>query len=255
MTAALWTVRHSLTMAWRNLTKLRHSPDQLIDVVTMPIVLVAVFVYLFGNAVSGSTHDYLQYVLPGIAVQTLMFTALGIGVGLSNDQRNGIFDRLRSLPIARSAPLIGYVVADVFRYVLSLVLVFALGLILGFRFHGNALAVLAGCGIIVLFAFAVSWIMALFGLLVRDPAGVNAFSFLLILPLTFGSNVFVPVEKLPGWLQAWVKINPVSHVSDAARNLLLGQPVGHTAVTALLWSAVIVAVFAPLATWVYSRRV
>jgi oleandomycin transport system permease protein len=133
--------------------------------------------------------------------------------------------------------------------------VFALGLILGFRFHGNALAVLAGCGIIVLFAFAVSWIMALFGLLVRDPAGVNAFSFLLILPLTFGSNVFVPVEKLPGWLQAWVKINPVSHVSDAARNLLLGQPVGHTAVTALLWSAVIVAVFAPLATWVYSRRV
>ncbi|GGM70969.1 ABC transporter permease [Dactylosporangium sucinum] len=252
---ALWTVRHSLTMAWRNLTKLRHSPDQLIDVVTMPIVLVAVFVYLFGNAVSGSTHSYLQYVLPGIAVQTLMFTALGIGVGLSNDQRNGIFDRLRSLPIARSAPLIGYVVADVFRYVLSLVLVFALGLALGFRTHANPLAILAGCGIIVLFAFAVSWVMALFGLLVRDPAGVNAFSFLLILPLTFGSNVFVPVGKLPGWLQAWVKINPVSHVSDAARNLLLGLPVGHSVVTALLWSAVIVAVFGPLATWVYSRRV
>jgi oleandomycin transport system permease protein len=137
----------------------------------------------------------------------------------------------------------------------SLLLVFLIGVVLGFRTQGNLPAVAAACGIIVLFAFAVSWIMALVGLLVRDPAAITASSALLILPLTFGSNVFVPVDKLPGWLQAWVKINPVSHVSDAARNLLLGLPVGHTAVTALLWSAGIVAVFAPMATWAYSRRI
>jgi oleandomycin transport system permease protein len=255
MTAALWTVRHGLTMAWRNLTKLRHSPDQLLDVITLPFVLILVFVYLFGNAVSGSTHDYLQYVLPGIAVQTLMFASLGIGVGLNNDRRNGIFDRLRSLPIARSAPLIGYVLADLCKYVLSLLLVFVIGVVLGFRAHGSPLAVVTACGLIVLFAFAVSWVMALAGLLVRDPAAITALSALLILPLTFGSNVFVPIAKLPGWLQAWVKINPVSHVSEAARNLLLGMPVGHSVGSALLWSAAIVAVFAPLATWAYSRRI
>jgi oleandomycin transport system permease protein len=246
--------RHALTLGWRSLTKLRHSPDQLLDVVMLPIVLVLVLVFLFGNAVAGSTHAYLQYVLPGIAVQALLFASLGIGIGLNTDLRNGIFDRFRSLPIARSAPLIGYILGDVVKFVLSLALVFALGTIVGFRTRGSLPAVLAACVIIMVFAFAASWVMALAGLLARSPASVTAFSFVLILPLTFGSNVFVPTGRLPGWLQAWVKINPVTDVSNAARGLMLSLPLGDAVAASLLWAAGIVATFAPLATWAYRRQ-
>lgn len=248
------TARHGLTLAWRSLTKLRHSPDQLLDVIMLPIVLVLVLVFLFGHAVAGSTHAYLQYVLPGIAVQALLFASLGIGLGLNTDLRNGIIDRLRSLPIARPAPLIGYILGDVVKFVLSLVLVFALGAITGFRTRGSVLAILAACLIIMAFAFAASWVMALAGLLARSPAAVTAFSFVLILPLTFGSNVFVPTGQLPGWLQAWVKVNPVTDVSDAARGLMLNLPLGRAVVASLLWTLGIIVVFAPLATWAYRRR-
>jgi oleandomycin transport system permease protein len=250
----LRTARHGLTLAWRSLTKLRHSPDQLLDVIMLPIVLVLVLVFLFGDAVAGSTHAYLQYVLPGIAVQTLMFASLGIGIGLNTDRRNGIFDRLRSLPIARPAPLIGYILGDVVKFLLSLVLVFALGAIVGFRTHGSVAAILAACAIIVVFAFAASWVMALAGLLAKTPASVTAFSFILIMPLTFGSNVFVPTGRLPGWLQAWVKINPVTDVSNAARGLMLNLPLGDAITASLLWTLGITVVFAPLATWAYRRE-
>jgi oleandomycin transport system permease protein len=246
--------RHALTLAWRSVTKLRHSPDQLLDVIMFPVVLVLVFVFLFGNAVAGSTHAYLQYVLPGIAVQALMFASLGIGLGLNTDLRNGIFDRFRSLPIARSAPLIGYILGDVAKFVLSLVLVFGLGAIVGFRTHGSALAILAACLLIIAFAFSVSWVTALFGLLASSPAAVTAFSIAAIMPLTFGSSVFVPTGRLPGWLQAWVKINPVTDVSNAARGLMLSLPLGSAAAASLLWALGIVVVFAPLATWAYRRQ-
>ncbi len=250
----LRTARHSLTLAWRSLAKLRHSPDQLLDIIMLPIVLVLVMVFLFGDAVAGSTHSYLQYVLPGVAVQALMFASLGIGVGLNTDLRNGIFDRFRSLPIARPAPLIGYILGDVVKFVLSLALVFALGAAAGFRTHGSVPAVLAACAIIMVFAFAASWVVALAGLLARSPASVTAFSIVLIFPLTFGSNVFVPTGRLPGWLQAWVKINPVTDVSNAARGLMLSLPLGDAVTASLLWTAGVVAVFAPLATWAYRRR-
>jgi oleandomycin transport system permease protein len=248
------TARHGLTLAWRSLTKLRHSPDQLLDVITLPVVLVLVFVFLFGNAVAGSTHAYLQYVLPGIAVQALMFASLGIGLGLNTDLRNGIFDRFRSLPIARSAPLIGFILGDVVKFVLSLVLVFALGAIVGFRTHGSVPAILAACLLIMVFAFAASWVMALVGLVAKSPAAVTAFSFVLIMPLTFGSSVFVPTGRLPGWLQAWVKINPVTDVSNAARGLMLSLPLHGAVVASLLWALGIIVVFAPLATWAYRRQ-
>jgi oleandomycin transport system permease protein len=248
------TARHGLTLAWRSVTKFRHSPDQLLDVVTLPIVLVLVFVFLFGNSVAGSTHAYLQYVLPGIAVQALMFASLGVGLGLNTDLRSGIFDRFRSLPIARSAPLIGYILGDVAKFVLCLVLVFALGAAVGFRTHGSAAAILAACVLIIVFAFAVSWVMALVGLLAKTPAALTAFSFVLIMPLTFGSSVFVPAARLPGWLQAWVKINPVTDVSNAARALMLSLPLGSAAAASLLWALGIVVVFAPLATLAYRRQ-
>ena len=246
--------RHGLTLSWRSVTKFRHSPDQLLDVITLPIVLVLVFVFLFGNAVAGSTHAYLQYVLPGIAVQALMFASLGVGLGLNTDLRSGIFDRFRSLPIARSAPLIGYILGDVAKFVLCLVLVFALGAAVGFRTHGSVAAILTACVLIIVFAFAVSWVMALVGLLAKTPAALTAFSFVLIMPLTFGSSVFVPTGRLPGWLQAWVKINPVTDVSNAARGLMLSLPLHGAAAASLLWALGIVVVFAPLATWTYRRQ-
>jgi oleandomycin transport system permease protein len=247
--------RHGLTLAWRSLLKLRHSPDQLLDVLLMPITFVLVFVFLFGKAVAGDWHAYLQFVLPGIAVQALLFVTMNTALGLNTDLHTGIFDRFRSLPIARSAPLTGHVLADLVKYTLSLALVFGFGAALGFRTHGSPLAVLAGCGLIVLFAFAVCWISALVGMLAKSPASVQGFAFMLIFPLTFGSNVFVPTAQLPGWLQAWVKVNPVTQVSDAARGLLLDLPLGRTLTTSLLWTAGILVVFAPLAVRAYRRQV
>jgi oleandomycin transport system permease protein len=246
--------RHGLTLAWRSLLKLRHSPDQLLDVLLLPITFVLIFVFLFGKAVAGDWREYLQFVLPGIAVQALMFASMGTALALNADLRTGIFDRFRSLPIARSAPLTGHLLGDLVKYVVSLVLVFGFGAILGFRPHGAPLAVLAGCGLIVLFAFAVCWIAALVGILARSPGSVQGLAFMLIFPLTFGSNVFVPTASLPGWLQAWVKLNPVTQVSDAARGLLLDQPLGDTVTASLLWTAGILVVFAPLAVRAYRRQ-
>jgi oleandomycin transport system permease protein len=247
--------RHGLTLAWRSVRKLQHSPDQLLDVLLMPITFVVVFVFLFGKAVAGDWHAYLQFVLPGIAVQTLLFASMGTALALNADLRTGIFDRFRSLPIARSAPLTGHLLGDLVRYAVSLVLVFGFGAALGFRTHGGPLAVLAGSGLIMLFAFAVCWIAALVGLLARSPGSVQGLAFLLIFPLTFGSNVFVPTVDLPGWLQAWVKVNPVTQVSNAARGLLLDQPPGHAVTASLLWTAGILVVFAPLAVRAYRRQV
>jgi oleandomycin transport system permease protein len=247
--------RHGLTLGWRSLLKLKHSPDQLLDVLLMPITFVLVFVFLFGKAVAGDWHAYLQFVLPGIAVQALMFASMGTALALNADLRTGIFDRLRSLPIARSAPLTGHLLGDLVKNVLSLILVFGFGAALGFRPHGGPLGVLAGCGLIMLFAFSIGWIAALVGMVASSPGSVQGFAFLLIFPLTFGSNVFVPATQLPGWLQAWVKLNPVTRLSDAARGLLQGLPLGHSLTASLLWTAGILVVFAPLAIRAYRRQV
>jgi oleandomycin transport system permease protein len=246
--------RHGLTLGWRSLLKLKHSPDQLLDVLLLPITFVLVFVFLFGKAVAGDWHAYLNYVLPGIAVQTLLFATMGTALALNADLRTGIFDRFRSLPIARSAPLTGHLLGDLVKDVLSLALVFGFGAILGFRPHGGPLAVLAGSGLIVLFAFAVCWIAALVGLLARSPGTVQGFAFLLIFPLTFASNIFVPTTQLPGWLQAWVKVNPVTQVSDAVRGLLQGLPLGRSLIASLLWTAGILVVFAPSGVYAYRRQ-
>ncbi len=246
--------RHGLTLAWRSLLKLRHSPDQLLDVLLLPITFVLVFVFLFGKAVAGDWREYLQFVLPGIAAQALMFASMGTALALNSDLRTGVFDRFRSLPIARSAPLTGHLLGDLVKDVVSLALVFGFGAVLGFRPHGGPLGVLAGCGLIVLFAFAVCWIAALVGMLARSPGSVQGLAFMLIFPLTFGSNVFVPTASLPGWLQAWVKINPVTQVSDAARGLILDLPLGRSVAASLLWTVGILVVFAPLAVRAYRRR-
>ncbi|GAA4567915.1 ABC transporter permease [Planotetraspora kaengkrachanensis] len=246
--------RHGVTLGWRNIAKFRHTPDQLLDILLMPITFVVMFVFLFGNAVSGDWHAYLRFVIPGIAVQALMFAMLGGALALNADMREGIHDRFRSLPIARSAPLVGHILGDCLKYVLSVVLVFAFGAALGFRFGGGALAVAGAAGLLMAFALATCWIGVLIGVAARNAETVQALSLVLIFPLTFGSNVFVPAEKLPGWLQAWVRINPVSQVTDAVRALTLGLPAGGSVPASLLWSAGIAAVFAPAAVLLYRRR-
>ncbi|MBO3744710.1 ABC transporter permease [Streptosporangiaceae bacterium NEAU-GS5] len=248
-------LRQGLTLAWRGLLKIRHSPDQLLDLSLMPVTFVVLFTFLFGNAVAGDWHSYLQFVLPGVAVQTLVFASMNTAVAFNADLRSGIFDRFRSLPVARSAPLIGRVLGDAVRNAISLAVVMAVGFALGFRAHGSPAAVLAACGLMLLFSLSVCWLGALIGLLGRSPESMGGIAFVVVVPLTFGSNVFVPTGKLPGWLQTWVKVNPVTQLSDAARALMQGLPVGHGVQNSLLWTLAIVVVFAPPAVFVYKRRV
>jgi len=166
----------------------------------MPIVLMILFVFLFGTAVAGDWHKYLQFVVPGVAVQSLVFASIGTGVALNADSRTGIFDRFRSMPVARAAPLVGYLLGDIVRYVVTFVIVFGLGAILGFRIRGGVFEVLVAFGLLVLFSYAMCWLSALVGMLGKSPGSVQAFAFVVMFPLTFGSNILVPTDRLPGWL-------------------------------------------------------
>ncbi len=247
--------RHSLTLAWRAVLKIWHNPEQLLDVSLTPIVFVTMFVFLFGGAITGGDrHQYLQFVLPGIMVQTITFASMGTGINLNTDIAKGVFDRFRSLPIARSAPLVGLILGDLVRYLISLAVVVVYGVILGFRFQTNPLSVLAGWALIMLFSLALCWVWALGGLLVGSPQSLQGLGFVIGFPLTFGSNVFVQTSTLPGWLQAWVKVNPVTQLTDAARGLMLGGPVAGPVWRTLAWALGIVLVFAPLAVRRYRRK-
>lgn len=249
------TVRHSLTLAWRAIMKIRHNPEQLLDVTLQPIVFVTMFVFLFGGAMAGGRHAYLQFVMPGIVVQTMVFASMGTGINLNTDIHKGIFDRFRSLPIARSSPLSGLILGDVVRYLVSVTVASVYGVLLGFRFHTNPIEVLAAYLLIMFFALALCWVWVLIGLLVKSPQSLQGFGFIVMFPLTFGSNVFVPVQTLPGWLQAWVKINPVTQLTTAGRGLMLGgSAVARPALYALAWSVGLLLVFAPIAVRAYRRR-
>jgi oleandomycin transport system permease protein len=247
-------LRHSLLLAGRTILRIRRTPEQLFDVTFQPIIFLFLFVYLFGGAISGSTHDYLQYVLPALMVQTVLFSSMTIGVNLNTDIGKGVFDRFRSLPIPRSAPLVGAVLGDVVRYVISIVVSIAAGYVMGFRIGTDPLRAALGCLVLVLFSICLCWISVLVGMIVREPGGVQGISFMLMFPLTFGSSMFVPVDTMPGWLQSWVHVNPVTHLVDTVRALMIGGEVAWPLTQTLLWSAGILAVFAPLAVWCYRRR-
>jgi oleandomycin transport system permease protein len=247
-------IRHSLTLAGRAITKIKRSPEQLLDVTLQPIIFTVLFVYLFGGAIAGSQHAYLESVLPALMVQTVLFTSIAIGVNLNTDISKGVFDRFRSLPIPRSAPLIGAVLGDIVRFVTSIVVLLGFGSIIGFRIHTDPFQALAACLLVLGFALSLSWVAVLIGMIVKQPGTVQGVGFLVLFPLTFGSSMFVPVNTLPGWLQAWVKVNPVTHLVDAARGLMLGGDVAGPVTQSLLWSIGITAVFAPLAVRAYRRR-
>jgi oleandomycin transport system permease protein len=248
------TLRHGATLAWRGLVKTVHSPEALIDVTLQPVIFLLLFVYVFGGAIAGDPSAYLQFALPGVLVQTVIFASAGTGTGLADDLHTGIFDRFRSLPISRAAPLLGAIGADLARYATSGVIMLAFGAILGFRTSAGPLAIVAALLLVMAFAFALCWVFTALAMVVKDPRSVQGLGALISLPLTFGSNVFVPASTMPGWLQGWVDVNPVSKTADAARGLLSGGPVAGPASTALLWAAGITLVFAPVAVTLYRRR-
>ena len=246
------TVRQSLSMAYRGVLKIRHNPEQLFDVTIQPIIFTLMFTYIFGGAISGNVHDYLPVIIPGILVQTVIMTSIVTGTQLREDMDKGVFDRFRSLPIARISPLAGALLADVIRYLVATTLTIVMGVIMGWRpeFWG----VIASALLVMICSFALSWIFALMGCLMNKASAVQGISMLIMFPLTFMSNAFVPVETMPGWLQAFVNINPVSHLVTAVRELTNSGHVGIHVVWALLGAAIITVVFAPLAVKAYMRN-
>jgi ABC-2 type transport system permease protein len=239
------------TLAWRAMLKIKHVPFQLFDVTVTPIMFTLLFTYMFGGALAGSPRAYIQFLLPGILVQTIIFITVYTGVGLNSDIQKGLFDRFRSLPMWQPAPILGALAGDVFRYSAASLLIIVLGLILGFRPAAGVVGVLLAFGLVLVFAFAISWIWIIFGMKVKTPESVMTTSFVFLMPLTFASNIFVKLETMPSWLQTIVRHNPVTHLTDASRGLMHGTPAAADVLWVLIASAGIVAVMAPIAMRMY----
>ncbi|MGD8194078.1 ABC transporter permease [Herbiconiux sp. P18] len=248
------TVRNSFSMAGRGLIKMRRTPEQLIDVTVQPIIFTLMFTYIFGGAIAGSVADYLPLLIPGILVQTVVTTSVVTGVQLREDMDKGVFDRFKSLPIARIAPLAGALLADTVRYAIATTLTFAMGFVLGYRPEGGLGAVVVAGLLVIVCSWAISWIFAFFGVIARSAASVQGISFLVLFPLTFLSNAFVSPDTMPSWLQVFVNANPVSHLVTGVRDLANNGVFSADAWISLLGAAVIVAIFAPLTVRAYMKK-
>ncbi|AIQ64520.1 GntR family transcriptional regulator [Paenibacillus stellifer] len=247
-------IRNSLTMAYRGLLKIKRTPEQLFDVTIQPILFTLMFTYIFGGAISGDVQSYLPVIIPGILVQTVITGSVVTGVQLREDMEKGVFDRFKSLPISRIAPLAGALLADTIRYTIATVLTFVMGYIMGFRPDAGFDFVVIAALLVIASSWAISWIFAFFGVIARTASSVQGISMIILFPLTFVSNAFVPVDTMPHWLQWFVKINPISHLVSAVRELLNNGTVGSDLVYTLIGAAVIVAIFAPITVRAYMRR-
>ncbi len=243
----------SLSFGWRALMKIKHVPEQLFDVTAFPVIMTLLFTFLFGGALAGSPRDYIQFLLPGILVQGVLMITMYTGVTLNTDIKKGVFDRFRSLPIWRPSALVGMLLGDAVRFTMASIVIVVLGTVIGFRPGGGWGGVVAGVALLLAFAFSFGWIWTFLSLILRSPESVMGVSMLVITPLTFGSNVFVDPATMPGWLQGFVEVNPVSHLVTAERGLMSGAPVGSEVVTVLVWCAVLVAVFGTLTMRRYGR--
>ncbi|HWH15596.1 MAG TPA: ABC transporter permease [Miltoncostaeaceae bacterium] len=243
----------ALTFGWRGMLKIKHVPEQLLDVTVTPVLFLLMFTYLFGGAVAGSTEEYLQYILPGVLVQSVLFTAVYSGVTLNTDMTKGVVDRFRSLPVWRPAPLLGALLGDAVRFAIAGAVTVLVGVVMGFRPDGGVVGVLLGMLLVVVFAFALSWVFTTLGLLLRTPNAVMNAGFMGVFPLIFLSNIFVDPATLPGWLEAFVGVNPVSHLVTATRDLMAGGAAAGDILLVLVEAAAITAVFAPLTVRLYRR--
>jgi ABC-2 type transport system permease protein/oleandomycin transport system permease protein len=248
-------VRNTLSIARRNLLHIKATPEQLVEMSIQPLMFLVLFVYVFGGAIADSSREYLQYALPGNIVGAVAFLPFTTAIAINVDFQRGVIDRFRSLPIARSAVIGGRILADAVRVVWSIVIITTLGVALGFRFGGGVAGAVGALALVTAFGLTMCWPMAFIGIVARTAESVSTWIFMIILPLTFASSAYVRVETMPGWLQAFVKANPVTSVIDAARGLMLGGPVAEPVVDAVIWMVAIQAVFAPLAIARYRRRV
>ncbi len=243
----------SLTFGWRGMLKIKHVPEQLLDVTITPVLFVLMFTYLFGGAVAGSTQEYLDYILPGLLVMSVVFTTVYSGVGLNTDLTRGVVDRFRSLPIWRPAPLVGALLGDSVRYVLAGTVIIVLGVALGYRPGAGVGGAVAALALVVVFSFGLSWVFTTLGLLMRTPMAVMNAGFMAIFPLTFLSNVFVEPSTLPSWLEAFVNVNPISVLATASRGLMEGNAESGDILVVLAVAAALTIVFVPITTRLYRR--
>lgn len=247
-------IHDSFVMAYRSLRKMRRTPEQFSDVTIQPIIFTLMFAYIFGGAIAGNVHNYLPLIIPGILAMTVLTTSQVTGVQIREDMDKGVFNRFRSMPMSRIAPLAGALLADTIRYGIATVLTFIMGYIMGWRPGGGFGYLVIAALLTVVVAWCISWIFAFIGMIARTSASVQGIAFLFLFPLTFLSNAIVPVKTLPGWLQAFVKVNPISHLVSAVRELANQGVLGHDFWYCLLGAAIVVAVFAPLTVRAYMRK-
>jgi ABC-2 type transport system permease protein len=247
-------VQSVLAFGWRGMLKVKHVPEQLLDVTITPVMFLLLFLFIFGGAIEGSTQEYLQYILPGVLVMSVTFTTVYSGVAINTDLTRGVVDRFRSLPIWRPSPLVGALLGDSVRYLVAGTVIIVLGLVLGFDPEAGVPGMLSALGLVVVFSFGLSWIFTTMGMLMRSPNAVMNAGFMSIFPLTFLSNVFVKPETLPSVLEAVVNANPISILADASRGLMEGSAAGSDIAISLAVAAALTAIFAPLTTHLYRSR-
>jgi ABC-2 type transport system permease protein len=239
--------------AWRTMLKIKHVPEQLFDVVITPVLFTVLFTYMFGGALMGSIPAYLQFLLPGILVQTVVFTSIHTGLALNTDIPKGVFDRFKSMPIWQPSPIVGAMMGDVLRFTLSSLIVFGVGLAMGYRPAGVA-GVIATLLLVNVFALGLSWVFIVLGLIVRSPSTMMTLSWLFLMPFTFASNIYVDPATMPDWLQTVVALNPVSHVTTAVRGALGGVFEPLTIGLALVAPVLLTGVVGPVALVLYHRE-
>ncbi|MEV1174612.1 ABC transporter permease [Nonomuraea sp. NPDC049784] len=244
----------SVTFGWRAMLKIKHVPEQLFDVTAFPLMMTLMFTYLFGGALAGSPTEYLQFLLPGIMVTSVVMITMYTGVEVNKDIEKGVFDRFRTLPIWRPSTMVGYLLGDVLRYTLASTVILLVGLVLGFRPQGGVAGVLGGIVVLLAFSFAFSWIWTMFGLLMRSEKSVMGVSMLVLFPLTFLSNVYVEPSTMPGWLQVFVNANPITHLVSSVRSLMAGAPDGAELMWVLVSALLLIAVFGTLTMRLYNRK-
>jgi ABC transporter DrrB family efflux protein len=255
MSGLAYAASDTVVIAKRSLKRIRRQPDLLVGFTIQPVMFVLLFVYVFGGAIDTGSLDYVDFLMPGIIVQSMVFGGFVTALGLADDLKKGLIDRFRSLPMWQPAVVSGRILADVGTNVVQLVVMFAVGIAAGFRFHASLLEIVAGIGLLLVLGYAFSWVFAFIGLSASSPEASNAFGFTILFPITFVSSAFVPVETMPGWLQPVAEHNPFTTMVDAARALFVGTPAGNDVWLAIVWAVVITGVFGALSVWRYRRAV
>lgn len=251
-------LRHIGALARRNLLQIKKDPESMFDVLLMPVIFILLFVYVFGGSVGaslgGNRQEYVNYLVPGLMAMMGLNIAMAVGTGVNDDFRKGVMDRFRTMPIARSSVLIAKIVVELGRLMVAMLILLAMGFVVGMELHGSVFGLLAAVALSAVFGAAIMWIFILLGLSMKTAQAVQGTAMLVLMPLQFGSSIFVPTQTMPGWLQAFTDYNPLSNLADAARALMQGDPVGDSVWWTLAWAAGITVVMAPLAVAKFRKK-